>query len=157
MPRPRKGVTYANFLHVDRYFALALKDNRLFEKTTKGLKLLQEAREAFNKLPTINWSTAENKKISLVIRQAALQKWIDQFIPPAKWQRCLLTLRQNKSRKKHKLKRLDLPLEVYLTVKALSQKKNLSLAETIYQIAKPAFEKIAKKEFATSIRLVKVK
>ncbi len=153
MPRPRKGITSANFLQVDRYFTLALRDNRLFDKSTKGLSILHQAKEAFNRLPNINWSSPDAKKTSIAKRQAALQEWVDNFIPPNKWQRCLLTLRQNKSRKKLKLRRVDLPLEVYLTVKALAQKQELSLAETIFKLAKPAFNRLYKKEFAKEIGL----
>lgn len=147
MPRPRKGVTLDNLHNVDRYFFQALKGNKLFlNKNTQNFNLHYEAKEAFSKLPAIDWKNDATKKASMLTRQQALQAWIDQYITPEKWQRCLLTLRQNKSRKKLKLRRLDLQADVYLTLKALAKKKKLSLGETIYQLAKPALNKLYKKE-----------
>lgn len=158
MPRPRKGVTAANLLQVDRYFLLALKDNRLFtEKSPMRLSLVQEAKDAYNKLPPLDWKTESTRKHSLVKRQLALQEWIDKFIPPKKWQRCLLTLRQNKSRKKHKLRRLDLPLDTYLIIKALAQKQQLTLSATIYNLAKPVFNKLFKSEYEKELGISKMK
>lgn len=156
MARPRKGVTLSNLLSVDRYFSLALKDNRLFPaKAAKNIDLLYQAKEAYQKLPAIDWKSDSQKKMTMLTRQSALQAWVDEHVTPAKWQRCLLTLRQNKSRKKLKLRRLDLPLEVYLTVKALALKQEKSLSETIYHLAKPAFEKLSKKEYESELGLSK--
>jgi hypothetical protein len=157
MPRPRRGVTLSNLLQVDRYFALALKENRLFTNKTLSLNALHEAKEAFSKLPAIQWKTETSKKNSMVHRQVALQAWIDQFVDSIKWQRCLLTLRQKKSRKKRKLRRLDLPLEIYLIVKALALKQDLTLAEAIYKLAKPAFEKLSKTEYKKELGLAKLR
>jgi hypothetical protein len=154
--RPRKGVTLQNLHQVDRYYYQALKDNRLFKETSvEATRELFRAKEAFQKLPSINWKTAATKKTSMSIRQAALQNWVDKYVPKEKWQRCLLTLRQHKSRKKLKLKRLDLQLDVYLTVKALANKLKLSLGEVIYKLAKPKLDQIYKKEWRKETSRIK--
>lgn len=147
MPRPRQGVTSANILNVDSYFSRALKDNRLFTRQpTQNFDLIFQAKEAFFKLPPIDWKNETTKKKSITLRIAALQQWIDQYVDPKKWQRCLLTLRQNKSRKKLKLRRLDLQMNVYLTVKILAKSFGLSLNDTIDKLAKPALNKIYKNQ-----------
>ena len=111
---------------------------------------MREAKDHFNQLPQIDWKNDSTKTASMIKRREALQQWIDKFIPSKKWQRCLLTLRQNKSRRKLKLKRLDLQLDVYLTVKTLAKKKGQSIGETIYYLAKPALDKIYKSEYTKS-------
>ncbi len=158
MPRPRQGVTLSNIHLVDRYFHNALKTNRLSSTlSVENLGMQFDAREAFQKLPVINWKNDATKKETILLRREALQQWIDQFVSPAQWQRCLLTLRQNKSRKKLKLRRLDLKMEVYLTVKALAKKMGLSIGETIHQLAKPKLDKFYKTEFSTEFKLPKRK
>ena len=149
MPRPRKGVTLENLHHVDRYFSQSLKNNRLFINNSAAKSNLHyDALDAFKKLPAIDWKNDDLKQSTLSKRCIALQEWIDQYVSPTKWQRCLLTLRQNKSRKKLKLRRLDLQLDVYLTIKALAKKQKISLGEVIYKLAKPALDKIYKSELA---------
>jgi len=148
MTRPRRGVTLQNLHQVDRYFYQALKDNRLFKETSvEATRKVFRAKEAFQKLPGVNWKNETVKKNTMRIRQVALQAWIDTYVPKEKWQRCLLTLRQHKSRKKLQLKRLDLQLDVYLTVKALAKKLELSLGEVIYKLAKPKLDRIYKVAF----------
>lgn len=152
MARPRRGVTLQNLHQVDRYFYQALKDNRLFkEASVETTRKVFRAKEAFQKLPGVNWKNETVKKTTMRLRQAALQAWIDTYVPKEKWQRCLLTLRQHKSKKKLKLKRLDLQLEVYLTVKALAKKLELSLGEVIYKLAKPKLDRIYKMEFEKAL------
>jgi hypothetical protein len=158
MPRPRKGVTLSNIHHVDSYFHNALKSNRLStSKSLESLNLIYDAKEAFLKLPVINWTNDTTKKESILKRKEELQTWIDKYISTEKWQRCLLTLRQNKSRKKLKLRRLDLKMDVYLTVKALAKKQGLSIGDTIYNLAKPKLDKMYKTEFANEFKLPKQK
>jgi hypothetical protein len=158
MPRPRKGVTFSNIHHVDSYFHNALKSNRLSTtKSVESLSLMYDAKEAFLNLPAINWTNDSTKKESVLKRKDGLQAWIDKYILPEKWQRCLLTLRQNKSRKKLKLRRLDLKMDVYLTVKALAKKQGLSIGDAIYNLAKPKLDKMYKAEFANEFKLPKKK
>ena len=142
MPRPRKGVTLANMYHVDDYFYRALKDNRLYEENDDSWELHDNANRTFKKIPPIDYKNEKTKKASKEERRVALQKWIDKHVSPEKWQRCLMTLRQRKSRKKLNLQRVDLPMEVYLVVKRLADKKGATLAEAIYSVAKPALDKI---------------
>jgi macrodomain Ter protein organizer (MatP/YcbG family) len=87
------------------------------------------------------------------IQQEALQIWIHTYVSPEKWQRCLLTLRQNKSRKKLKLRRLDLKMDVYLTVKTLAKKLGMSMGDTIFSLAKPKLDKIYQTELANELKL----
>ena len=154
MPRPRNGVTLGNIHLVDRYFHNAIKNNRLAtSQSTESLGRVFDAKEAFLKLPVINWKNETTKKDTILQRKEALQQWIDEFVTPTQWQRCLLTLRQNKSRKKLKLRRLDLKMEVYLTVKALAKKLGLSIGDTIQHLAKPKLDKLYKTEFASELKL----
>lgn len=154
MPRPRLGITLQNLHQVDRYFYQSLKDNRLYKATSvESTRHLFQAKEAYQKLPNINWKNEAAKMKSIHERQLALQAWVDKYVPPEKWQRCLLTLRQSKSRKKLKLKRLDLQLDVYLTLKTLAQKMRLSLGETIYKLAKPQLDKLYKTEMTKKLKL----
>jgi hypothetical protein len=156
MPRPRKGITLSNIHLVDSYFHNALKNNRLSSsKSLESLNRTYDAKEAFMALPAINWKTETIKKETILKRQAALQVWIDEYITPEKWQRCLLTLRQNKSRKKLKLRRLDLKMDVYLTVKTLAKKLGMNIGDTIYHLAKPKLDKIYKNELAHEMKLPK--
>ncbi len=153
MPRPRKGVTFANLHLVDSYFQNAIKLNRLStNKSIEHLGFMYDAKEAFKALPIINWKDSTSKKDSLLQRKEALQAWIDKYITPDKWQRCLLTLRQNKSRKKLKLRRLDIKIDVYLAIKALAKKQGLSMGETIYNLAKPKLDKLYKMELAKELQ-----
>lgn len=158
MARPRRGVTLQNLHQVDRYFYQALQDNRLFkENSVETTRKVFRAKGAFRKLPSINWKNETVKKNTMRIRQIALQDWIDTYVPKEKWQRCLLTLRQHKSRKKLQLKRLDLQLDVYLTVKALAKKLGLSLGEVIFKLAKPKLDKIYRVEFEGELGVKKKK
>lgn len=142
MPRPRKGVTAKNLHEVDRYFSRLLKENRsLSNSTSKNFNLQHEAKRAYDKLPALEWHTENSKSKSMQIRIPALQNWIDKYVTAVKWQRCLLTLRQNKSRKKLKLKRLDLQLDVYLNLKLLAKKQGRTIGETIHELVKPALKK----------------
>jgi len=147
MPRPRQGVTQANLLNVDRYFYYMLRDNRLFtDSSIPGLSLQYDAKEAFKALPPINWKNESERQLSMAERREALQNWIDKYVPAKKWQRCLLTLRQHKYRKKQQLKRLDISLETHLTIKLLAEKQHLSINEVIHKLAKSALQKICKNE-----------
>lgn len=141
MARPRMGITLENMYPVESYFYGALKDNRLFDiEREDSWNLQNDANEAFKKLPPIDRTNDETREETTQKRRVALQEWVDQYVPPDKWQRCLMTLRQNKSRKKLQLKRVDLTLETYLLVKHLAEKMNLTIGETIYQVAKPVLD-----------------
>lgn len=144
MARPHRGVTLENMYYVDSYFYRALKDRRLFEteESDENWGFYDNANEAFNTLPSINRKNEETKKATTEERRIALQEWVDKYISSKKWQRCLMTLRQDKSRKKLKLKSLDLTLDVYLVVKNLAEKMGMTIGEAIYDIAKPALDKL---------------
>lgn len=139
MARPKKGVTPANINKVDNYFLRAFKYDRLHRDSWfASHDALYEAKESYKKLPAISSKSSEAKKTTLANRCVALQQWIDTYIPNEKWQRCLLTLRQEKSRKKLKLRQLNLGADIYSKVKVLAEKKGITMGEAIQKLAKPA-------------------
>ncbi len=71
-----------------------------------------------------------------------MQEWIDKYVSAIKWQRCLMTLRQKRSRKKHDLRKVELPIDVYLTVKNLAENMNCAMWEAINNVAEQALKKI---------------
>jgi hypothetical protein len=142
MSRPRKGVTLENMYYVEEYFYRALKDDRLYEDDEDSWNLQDSANRAFKRLPSIDYKNEKTRKASGEERRIALQKWIDKYISSERWQRCLMTLRQNKSRKKLKHVRVDLPLEVFTAVKLLAREKKVTLSEAIYSAIKPALDDI---------------
>lgn len=138
MPRPSKGVTLANMIYVQNYFRRALKENRLYQEDDNGWHLNYKANQAFEEMVRINC----NKKISREEEVVFLQGWIDQYVSAKKWQRCLMTLRQKRSRKKHDLRKVELPIDVYLTVKNLAEKMNCAMWEAIDNVAQQALKKV---------------
>lgn len=146
MARPKQGVTPKNLLHVENYFSRAFRFDRL-----RGVGWFEsddayyDAKETYKKLPYFNWTTKDSKTIDK--RCKTLQKWVDQHVADDKWQRCLLTLRQAKSRKKLKLRQLNLQSDVYLTVKILAKKKGITMGKLVKKLAEPALQKIYDAEF----------
>ncbi len=158
MPRPRKGVTLANLNNVEYYFSRALRNERMQRSGWfPDYDLFYEAKEEFRKLPRVDSSDKSQEKISMGKRQKALQKWVDKYIKKEKWQRCLLTLRQDKSRKKLGLRQLNLKADIYRTVKIISQKKGITMGEVIKKFAEPMLKKIYKSEIETELRISEIK
>src|SRR5437016_1964016 len=126
MPRFRVGVTRKNLFNVSAYFKRAIHDERLFEKTSsmENVRNINQAIEAFKALPEIEWNSV-TKEVSLEEFRQALQCRVDEYVPPDKWQRCLMTLRQQHARKKHYLRHLDIPQNILSTVSILAEKLNL--------------------------------
>lgn len=146
MARPKEGVTPKNLLHVENYFSRAFRFDRLRgQGWFKDEDTYYDAKEAYKSLPHFNWTTKDTKMIDK--RCKTLQKWIDQHVANDKWQRCLLTLRQAKSRKKLKLRQLNLKADVYLTVKILAEKKGITMGELVKRLAEPALKRIYGAEF----------
>jgi macrodomain Ter protein organizer (MatP/YcbG family) len=156
MARPKEGVTPKNFIHVQNYFSRAFRFDRL-----RGLGWFEsgdnyyDAKEAYTKLQYPNWDKNDAK--SLDKRCQTLQKWIDTHIPNEKWQRCLLTIRQAKSRKKLKLRQLNLKYNVYLNVKILAEKKGVTMNALIEQLVEPVLNKIYRAEFEAELNPPKTK
>lgn len=152
MARPKKGVTPKNLLYVEDYFSRAFQADRLSgQGWFKSWNAYYDAKETYKKIPHYHWTAKDTKTVAK--RCAALQKWIDQYIPNSKWQRCLLTIRQAKSRKKLKLRQLNLRSDVYLTVKILADKKGITMGEIIKKLTEPALQKIYDKEFEAEYKM----
>lgn len=146
MARPSNGVTLVNMYFIDRYFSRALKDNRLHEDYgDDGWKMYHDAKEAFKSIPDIDY---KNESTTKEARRIALQNWINNHVPSKRWQRCLMTQRQHRSRKKLKLRKLDLPEEVYDVIRSLAEKMGVTMGDAIYSIARPALDKIYADEYA---------
>lgn len=154
MARPKQGVTSKNLLHVENYFSRAFQFDRLRgQGWFESEDAYYDAKEAYKKLPHFNWTTKDTRMIDK--RCMILQKWIDKHIANEKWQRCLLTLRQAKSRKKLKLRQLNLKSDVYLTVKILAKKKGITMSDVVKKLAEPALKKIYDAEFASEFKYPK--
>lgn len=136
MPRAKIGVTPNNFFLVRQYFDRAIKDNRLWdlEPTSNDKSII--AIHEFNILLAKELTESHATSDEIEEARKALQLWIDKYIPAGKWQRCLKTLRQRKSRKRLRLHHLDLNHRVYSAIKELAERFNLSLSKVIYKLAK---------------------
>lgn len=151
MARPKQGVTPKNLLHVENYFSRAFRFDRIRgQGWFESEDAYYDAKEAYKNLPHFNWTTKDTKMIEK--RCKTLQIWIDQHVANEKWQRCLLTLRQAKSRKKLKLRQLNLKFDVYLTVKTLAKKKGITMSDVVKKLAEPALQKIYDAEFAAEYK-----
>ncbi len=141
MPRTKIGVTLNNLLLVRQYFERAIKDNRLWTLESYHPDFILKAIKEFNlsaHLFVVNGlEMREAEKARLV-----LQQWIDHYVEPNKWQRCLKTLRQRKSRKRLGLHHVDLNHKIYGCVKELAEKYNISLTQVIYKLAKAELHRL---------------
>lgn len=143
MARPRKGVTLDNMRGVLQYFNNSLKRGNLYCKDkngnieNSGYRDLIKATDAFDEMRTQVYKQKEREK-----DRQLLQEWIDAYVLPEQWQRCLMTLRQKKSIKKLRLQVLNLPEDVYFSIKMLSRHKELTMSETIRYIIEPHIKKM---------------
>jgi macrodomain Ter protein organizer (MatP/YcbG family) len=150
MSRKRIGVTETNFNEVDIYFHNMFKSNRAVgDKSLAALYKLQEAKENYYNLPKIVWSNKKASIASIEKRRKSLNVWINDYIAPYIWERCLKTLRQNRSRKKLKLKKIDLPYQVYSKLKLLSQNQKIPIVKIIEKNADSAIRKMLSKQEKT--------
>ncbi len=136
MPKPRIGVTAENWLEVFVYFKRAINEDRLFEQYSKEYTRVVEAEQALLAIMDIK-GDRKNKC------RHAMQIWVDEYVPPKKWERCLKTLRQKKSIKKLTLVRLDLPYNIFSQLKALAKTLNLNLKETVSQLTETELKRHA--------------
>lgn len=145
MGRSRKGVTLDNMRNVLQYFNNSLERGNLYRKDKNGdiinceYQELMKVSKAFNQMRAEIYEQKDREKY-----QKLLQQWIDTYILPEQWQRCLMTLRQKKSIKTLKLQVLNLPEDVYISVKMLSRHKGCTMSETIRYIIEPHIKKMYK-------------
>lgn len=145
MPRPKKGVTLDNMFLVYQYFSRAIEDNRLWNEE-EGTDEIVQATNAFSSLPIKEAIQTEETVEKMDAIRQVLQLWVDKYVPPKKWHRCLKTLRQRKSRKRLRLHHLDLNQEAYRCIKELAGRFDLSLADTIHKMAKGELNRIQENE-----------
>ncbi len=132
MGRPKIGVTLNNLYAVKLYFKNALHDGRLWDTSPAvDYETIIATERSFKVLLS---TTTKGKPDTELC--TALQNWIDTYVPKEKWERCLKTLRQHTRRKKYQMRRLDLPEDIYFSVKYLAERLQLSLAATIHKIVK---------------------
>lgn len=151
MSRPKVGVTLNNFIAVRIYFKSALKDGRLWDSSAVlDDDFINNAERAFKTVflrdEKIDHNDKTNVKEYHLKSCAALQSWIDNFVPKEKWERCLKTLRQQKRRKKYTMRRLDLPEDIYISLKILAEQLQLNLAETVQKAVQTELDKFCDKE-----------
>jgi macrodomain Ter protein organizer (MatP/YcbG family) len=145
MSRKRVGVTLDNIHDIDIYFKNLFKSNRVIEShKLEDLNKQFEAKESFLNLPEINWKNKIATLKTIQVRAKALEEWVKQYIPKSRWERCLKPIRQNKSRRKLRLKRIDLPNAVYQKLKTLSTIKKSSINGLIDNLASAALQRIGK-------------
>ncbi len=135
MPRIKIGVTVNNIFLVREYFERAIKDNRLWTLELYHSDFIIKATEEFQMFAHL-FVEVNSLPIDIEKARLTLQQWIDQYVHPNKWQRCLKTLRQRKSRKRLGLHHVDLNHKIYSCVKELAEKHNTSLTQVIYKLAK---------------------
>ena len=128
MPRPKILINKDNAEKIYHYFSKSIFENRfLNDASSKSI----EGKNEFLKLDQ------EDKKSKDY--QKTLQYWIDTYVSLEKWTRCLATLRQNRSTRKHKMKSIKLDAETYEMLKNYSDYLHLSIQETIFQAIKPLY------------------
>lgn len=123
MSRVRTGVTEKNAEEVYQYFLQAIQERRIFED---DLEKLTKAAQAIVKLTPIRGVNSDVATFKTV-----LQLWVDTYIPPDKWQRCLDTLRQIQSNQKHGVKSVKLSKKTYAMLKKHAEKHKISLQKAL--------------------------
>jgi hypothetical protein len=143
MSRPKILVNKDNAEKIYQYFSKAIFEERLFKDAS--IKSI-EGKNDFLKFGKNFDLTEESQKL--------LQSWIDKHVPVEKWTRCLATLRQIRSSRKHNVKSVKLDRETYALLKNCSDQLQISISETISKAIKPLWEERAKnddKGFETDI------
>jgi DNA-binding Lrp family transcriptional regulator len=143
MSRPKVLVNKDNAEKIYQYFSKSIFEERLFnDDSVKSI----EGKNDFLKLGKDFDLTKESQKL--------LQSWIDKHVPIEKWTRCLATLRQIRSSRKHNVKSVKLDMETYVLLKNYSGHLQISIPETISKAIKPLWEESIKnnhKGFETDI------
>jgi hypothetical protein len=126
MSRPKVLVNKDNAEKIYQYFSKSIFEKRLFKdestQSIEGKKDFLELGKDFN-------LTEKSQKM--------LQDWIDEHVPVEKWARCLATMRQIRSTRKHNVKSIKLDMETYTILKNYSDHLQISIQETIMKAIKP--------------------
>lgn len=123
MSRVRAGVTEENAAEVHQYFLQAIQERRIFED---DFDKLTKAAQAIVKLTPIRDANSD-----VAVFKTVLQLWVDTYVPPDKWQRCLATLRQIRSNQKHGVKSVKLSKETYAMLRKHADKHKISLQKAL--------------------------
>lgn len=129
MSRPKVLVNKDNAEKIYQYFSKAIFEKRLFnDDSAKSIV----GKDYFLKLGKDFDLTEESQKL--------LQSWVDEYVPIEKWTRCLATLRQIRSSRKHNVKSVKLDMETYALLKNYSDHLKISIPKTISKAIKPLWE-----------------
>lgn len=143
MSRPKVLVNKDNAEQIYQYFSKAIFEKRIFnDDSVKSI----EGKNDFLKIGRGSYLTEEFPKL--------LQSWVDEHVPGEKWTRCLATLRQIRSSRKHNVKSVKLDMETYTLLKNYSNHLQISITETISEAIKPLWEESIKNDnnsFKTNI------
>ncbi len=136
MSKPRSQITASNLMRIYYYLEKSLNELRLFPNNKPDLRA--EAHVAFDKLPKPKWGD----KTSESTLQTALQTWVDKYLSPELWARCLSNMRQRKFVKKREIVNLKIRWDTYYMIKSYADKLNLTLEQAIEKAVKPHYEKL---------------
>lgn len=129
MSRPKVLVNKDNAEKIYQYFSKSIFEKRLFkDESTQSI----EGKKEFLELGK-DFNLAEES-------QKMLQDWIDEYVPIEKWARCLATMRQIRSTRKHNVRSIKLDMETYTILKNYSDHLQISIQETIMKAIKPLWE-----------------
>lgn len=134
MHRARTTITQKNAKEIYQYFEKAIQEKRIF---ADDLKKLTEAKQAFFKITSTHDESLEFPDLQ------GLQLWIKTYIPFDKWKRCLATLRQIRSNKRHSVRSLKLNYETYVLLKNYANSCQVTMQTAIYNAIKPLYDQVS--------------
>lgn len=142
MSRTRTAITQENAKKIYQYFAKALQEKRVF---TDDLKKLAEAKKAFYELASTYDESIEFSDLQ------SLQSWVNTYVSSDKWKRCLATLRQIRSNKRHAVRSLKLNCETYDLLKNYANHCQINMQTAIYNAIKPLCDQVVQNTRSTAV------
>lgn len=133
MHRARTTITKKNAKEIYQYFEKAIQEKRIFGD---DLKKLTEAKQAFFELTSTHDADIDFSDIQ------GLQLWVNTYIPFDKWKRCLATLRQIRSNKRHSVRSLKLNCETYVLLKNYANHCQVNMQTAIHNAIKPLYDQV---------------
>lgn len=134
MSRARIAITQENAKHIYQYFGKAIQEKRIF---ADDLGKLAEAKRAFYELASTYDENVESSDLQ------RLQSWVNTYVPFDKWKRCLATLRQIRSNKRHAVRSLKLNCETYELLKNYASYCQINMQTALYNTIKPLYDQVS--------------
>lgn len=136
MAAPKFVITPKNSGLVYNYFEEGFKDFRRFEemKSADRYHAERELKELYEK--------HENEKNGSAGFSSALQDWVDACIPKIIWRRALSAFRQDRHKRKNKIKNLGIKKEVYQAIWLYAQEVNMPMGKAIHELVKREHQRL---------------